>query len=101
MSHSERCLSANRFGDGFDCICEPSPQLCPGCGGLSVDGGLCSDCRRASDETASYRAGYEAGLRRAQELAKELSFEAWGEELHILAPELYEAVDAEAAKVST
>lgn len=41
---------------------------------------------------------YTAGLRRAQELAKGLSFEAWGEELHILAPELYEAIDAEVAK---
>lgn len=52
MSHSERCL-------------------CPNCGGPSVDGDLCADCRRASDESVSYRAGYEAGLRRAQELAKE------------------------------
>jgi hypothetical protein len=41
---------------------------------------------------------YQAGLRRAQELAKELSFEAYGEALHILAPELYEAIDAEVAK---
>jgi hypothetical protein len=41
---------------------------------------------------------YVAGLRRAQELARELSFEAYGEELHILAPELIQAIDAEAAK---
>lgn len=23
MSHDQRCLDSNRFGDGFDCICEP------------------------------------------------------------------------------
>jgi hypothetical protein len=44
---------------------------------------------------------YATGLRRAQELAKELSFEAYGEALHILAPELYEAIDAEVAKEGT
>lgn len=25
MSHSQRCISANRFGDGFDCICDEEP----------------------------------------------------------------------------
>lgn len=25
MSHSQRCISANRFGDGFDCICDTEP----------------------------------------------------------------------------
>lgn len=25
MSHSQRCLDANRFGDGFDCICDEEP----------------------------------------------------------------------------
>ena len=25
MTHSERCLDANRFGDGFDCICDEEP----------------------------------------------------------------------------
>lgn len=28
MSHSEKCLSANRFGDGFDCVCE-KPKRTP------------------------------------------------------------------------
>lgn len=23
MSHDAHCISANRFGDGFDCVCEP------------------------------------------------------------------------------
>jgi hypothetical protein len=51
------------------------------------------------DEERRFRVfDYQAGLRRAQELAKELSFEAYGEALHILAPELYEAIDAEVAK---
>lgn len=26
-SHSEKCISANRFGDGFDCCCDPDPKL--------------------------------------------------------------------------
>lgn len=63
MSHSQRCLSANRFGDGFDCICEPHP---------------------------SYRIGYAAGLRRAQELAKE--------HLSGTFREFDQAIDAEAKK---
>lgn len=25
MGHSQRCISANRFGDGFDCICDEEP----------------------------------------------------------------------------
>jgi uncharacterized small protein (DUF1192 family) len=25
VSHSQRCISANRFGDGFDCICDQEP----------------------------------------------------------------------------
>lgn len=25
MSHSRRCLDSNRFGDGFDCICDQEP----------------------------------------------------------------------------
>lgn len=44
------------------------------------------------------RRAYEAGLHRAQELAMSLTFETHGEALHILAPELYEAIDAEVAK---
>jgi len=25
VSHSQRCLDSNRFGDGFDCICDEEP----------------------------------------------------------------------------
>ena len=64
MSHSDHCLSANRFGDGFDCICEPDP---------------------------SYRAGYEAGLRRAKEMAQPFLY---GSELD----DFSQAIDAELTK---
>jgi hypothetical protein len=26
-SHDQRCLDSNRFGDGFDCNCEPDWQV--------------------------------------------------------------------------
>lgn len=74
MSHSERCLSANRFGDGFDCICD-----------LAAPG---------------YRAGYEAGLRRAQELAEQRARTTWlfRDAVIQFVGGLNEALDAEVSK---
>lgn len=36
MSHTEHCISSNRFGDGFDCVCASppgSPGTLPAAGG--------------------------------------------------------------------
>lgn len=68
MSHSDRCISANRFGDGFDCICdeEPLPVALAQIRALKRE--LAESAQREQRLAAEYQQLADANARQAAEL---------------------------------